>query len=310
MAEFVNEFAWSRSRDALFTECKRKYWFNHYGMWGGWNLDAPPRVREIYVLKQLRSRQMWAGEIVHRCIQRALDNLRSGIRPLDLEDVTEKTLNIMRADFSSSRRRVYRTQPKTCALIEHEYNEPVPDGEWRELAEHVRSCLAVFYRSGVYRMIAALPPDRWLEVEEFSHFTFEGTKVHVKLDFSCRSDGGIAIYDWKTGRSDDPGDATQRACYTLYAMEQWGGALASLAVHEFHLATGKLHSYPADAEGIAGFQDYLRGSLRDMRELLRDPGKNEAAEEDCVKIESLRACRRCQFRRVCGPKVLSAPDPG
>ena len=150
--------------------------------------------------------------------------------------------------------------------------------------------------------------DRWLEHEAFSSFLFEGNKVIVKLDFSCRGEDGIAIYDWKTGRSDDPGDATQRACYALYAMEHWRLSVGSVTVNEFHLATGKLFEYPADPAGIDGFRDYLRGSIRDMRMLLRDPDKNEAAEEDFIKAENGRICGRCRFRKVCRPEVLKTRE--
>ena len=44
---------------------------------------------------------------------------------------------------------------------------------------------------------AALPRDRWLEVEEFSSFQLDSTRIHVVLDFSCRDDsGGVLVYDW------------------------------------------------------------------------------------------------------------------
>ena len=42
-----NEFSWSLSRDRVLRECARKYWFTHYGMWGGWQRRADPRTREF-----------------------------------------------------------------------------------------------------------------------------------------------------------------------------------------------------------------------------------------------------------------------
>ena len=65
MAELANEFSWSRSRDATFQDCRRKYFYQYYGAWGGWDPGAPPDVRRLYILKQLSSRQQWAGRIVH-----------------------------------------------------------------------------------------------------------------------------------------------------------------------------------------------------------------------------------------------------
>ena len=83
MAEFKNEFSWSKTRDEVFRTCPRQYWFAYYGYWNGWLEDVSQRTRQIYVLKNLKSRQIWAGEKVHECIQRSLNNLRRGnSRPL------------------------------------------------------------------------------------------------------------------------------------------------------------------------------------------------------------------------------------
>ncbi len=81
MSTLVNEFSWSKSRNELFRKCLRQYYFQYYGSWGGWEIDAEPRIRRIYVLKQLQNRHIWAGNKVHDCIKRALRNMRRGIRP-------------------------------------------------------------------------------------------------------------------------------------------------------------------------------------------------------------------------------------
>ena len=72
MAELKNEFSWSKTRDEVFKTCLRQYWFVYYGYWNGWLENAPERTRQIYILKNLKNRQMWAGEKVHECIQRSL----------------------------------------------------------------------------------------------------------------------------------------------------------------------------------------------------------------------------------------------
>ena len=69
MAELANDFSWSKSRNGVFDECKRRYFYQYYGSWGGWDATAPAEVRRLYVLKQLASRQMWAGRLVHDAIE-------------------------------------------------------------------------------------------------------------------------------------------------------------------------------------------------------------------------------------------------
>jgi len=68
----TNDFGWSASRDRTFQQCHRQYWFNYYGSWGGWEEDAEPRTRELWILKQLQSRYMWLGDLVHRMAAFAL----------------------------------------------------------------------------------------------------------------------------------------------------------------------------------------------------------------------------------------------
>ncbi len=104
MGGLVNEFSWSRSRDSTFKDCRRRYYFQYYGSWGGWEATADPETREIYILKQLKSRQMWAGEVVHSCIERSLENLRAGIEPLALEKILSLTLDQMRTELFGARR--------------------------------------------------------------------------------------------------------------------------------------------------------------------------------------------------------------
>ena len=48
-------------------------------------------------------------------------------------------------------------------------------------------------------------------------------------------------------------------------------------------------------------REYMRGSIADMRRLLRDPERNIAAEDDFRQVDDERACGRCSFRRVCRP---------
>ena len=308
MAGFKNTFSWSQTRDNVFRECLRKYYYNYYGSWGGWEVVAGPQVRELYILKQLKNRQMWAGERVHDCIERTIKNLHRRIEPVTLERATEITVNMMRSDFASSRKRNYRSTPKTCALFEHEYALPITDEQWRQNAEHVKNCLKNFYESETYAMIRALKPEDFFESEEFSSFKFEGTKINVKLDFSYRNKDELFIYDWKTGKKQDEDNNIQLACYALYAQEK--GDFKSIPTYQFNLASNTVYSFPYDNNIIEGVKDYMRGSIRDMQELLKDRGGNLAEEESFEKVEKPYNCRYCNFQKVCKPNCLSNTSNG
>lgn len=118
MTTFKNEFSWSVSRDDIFQKCHRMYYFQYYGSWGGWDIDADNRTRMIYILKQLQNRQMWAGNKEHECIEKTLRKIQDGLWVNEGESI-EDILDIMRKEFKSSKITKYLVDPKTCALFEH-----------------------------------------------------------------------------------------------------------------------------------------------------------------------------------------------
>jgi len=213
--EFKNEFSWSKTRDEVFKTCPRQYWFAYYGYWNGWLEDAPERTRQIYILKNLKNRHIWAGEKVHECIQRSLNNIRRRIRVLSVDEIISITLDQMRAEFRSSRSKTYLKNPKSCALFEHEYGLEVTDEQWKEIANNVETCLRNFYASDIYDSLKSHSREEWLEVEEFSSFHFYNVKINLAIDCAIREGDDILIYDWKTGKSLSEDLSTQLCCYAL-----------------------------------------------------------------------------------------------
>jgi len=236
MSSYKNEFSWSISRDRVFQICPRQYYFNYYGYWEGWETNAPARTRQIYILKNLKNRYMWTGEKVHSCIKHTLTNLQRGISVLDVNQIVDITLNQMREEFRSSREKRYLTHPKTCALFEHEYESPITDADWKKTADKVEQCLRNFYSSDTFAMLKELPQQMWLEVEDFSSFNLNNTKIWAVLDCSFRTeDSGITIIDWKTGRSMSEDVSMQLNCYAMYAMQKWGVDPESVKLIEYNL---------------------------------------------------------------------------
>ncbi len=79
MGYFKNTFSWSFSRNNLFHECKRKYYYNYYGYWDRWskNQDKDSISRILYVLKNLDNRWSWKGKAIHREVAMVLKQLVS-----------------------------------------------------------------------------------------------------------------------------------------------------------------------------------------------------------------------------------------
>jgi hypothetical protein len=300
MTELKNEFSWSKTRDEVFRTCPRQYWFSYSGYWNGW-LEIPPEgTRQIYMLKNLKNRHMWAGEKVHECIQRSLNNIRRGIKVLSVDEIVSITLDQMRAEFRSSKARNYLKNPKTCGLFEHEYEVEVTSDQWKEVASNVETCLRNFYTSDVYDGLKSHRRDGWLEVEEFSSFHLEDVKINLVIDCAIKEGDEVYVYDWKTGKSVPEALPIQLSCYALYGINKWQVPPEIIKVIEFNLFFNKSSWFSVSLGDVENTKGYIRGSIKDMRSLLLDVEKNIPMVEDRFsKIEDERVSLRCNFRKVC-----------
>lgn len=300
MPEFKNDFSWSKTRDEIFKTCPRQYWFTYYGYWNGWLESVPERTHQIYILKNLKTRRVWAGEKVHECIRRSLNNIRRGINVLPVDEIVSITVDQMRAEFRSSRSKNYRKNPKSCALFEHEYGIEVADDDWKDVANTVETCLRNFYASDIYDALKSHPRDQWLEVEEFSSFQLNQIRVNLAIDCAIREGEDIYIYDWKTGKSIPEDLSIQLCCYALCAVEKWRVPPDFVKLIEFNLSFNKSDWFSVTNKEVDSIQGYIRGSIKDMQSLLIDTENNTPMDEERFsKIDDARVSNRCNFRRVC-----------
>ena len=250
---------------------------------------------------------MWAGEKVHGCIERTLTNLQRGISVLNVDQIVDITLNQMREEFRSSREKRHHTHPKTCALFEHEYEVPISDDDWKKTFDNMEQCLRNFYTSETFATLKDLPRQMWLEVEDFSLFNLNNTKIWAVLDCSFRNeDGGITIIDWKTGRSMSEDVSMQLSCYAMCAMEKWGIDPENVKLIEYNLLANQGVEFVIGRDEIENTKAYIAGSIADMQSLLVDVGKNIPKREDAFqKVEDERVKADCNFRKVCDSKTSS-----
>ena len=298
-----NTFSWSVSRDAVFRECPRKYYFNYYGYWDGWQRGAPQRTREIYVLKQLKNRSTWVGQVVHDCIARSLQNLSRGVPVLGLDEILSITRNLMRRDYRDSKSGRYRQNPKQyCGLFEHEYDIPVTDEEWKAAADAAAGYLKTFYDSEHFAAFQKAEPTSFLEIERFSSIYVDTSEIRIKLDCATRESAGIVVWDWKTGKKEaDPGLSLQMGCYALYARDRYRVSLDSVITRRFDLYRGVIHEHRLTEASLDEILSYVRGSIADMTALADADNKTE--EERFSKVERREVCRHCSFLKVCRPNL-------
>ncbi|HSB05067.1 MAG TPA: hypothetical protein VLK23_07695, partial [Thermodesulfobacteriota bacterium] len=60
------------------------------------------------------------------------------------------------------------------------------DDQWKKMANNVETCLRTFYGSDIYDTLKSRSKEEWLEVEEFSFFHLDNTKINLAIDCAIR----------------------------------------------------------------------------------------------------------------------------
>ena len=178
----------------------------------------------------------------------------------------------------------------------------ISDADWKKTADNMEQCLRNFYSSVTFDMLKELPQQMWLEVEDFSSFNLNNTKIWAVLDCSFRTeDGGTTIIDWKTGRGMSEDVSMQLSCYAMYAMDKWGVDTENVKLIEYNLLANQGVEFKVVASEIENTKTYIAGSIADMQSLLFDVDDNVPKDEESfVKIEDDKIRARCNFQKVCG----------
>ena len=304
MADFKNEFSWSVSRNNLFDECKRKYYYNYYGSWGGWDKNSSDEiVRELYVLKNLQMRWMWKGNIVHHEIERILKELVSTGRLTPIEKSKERVTNLMREGFRSSREGKYWNHNGSLkfelALFEHEYDTGTSDEVWKRNYDETIACIENFYSSDVLETIREIDKEDVITIESMkpSTLSFSEERFFVKPDLAYRQDGRLMIVDWKTGNAD--ADDFQFRVYTIYAIEELGFELENIDLLEYNLVHNKKTLHNFNIEEIEETMHIIINSIDDMKGYLSDPEENMAIMTNFERTEDRNTCNWCNFKKIC-----------
>ncbi len=302
MGFLENVFSWSKSRDEQFRDCQRKYFYDKYASWGGWDKTAPADIRLAYILKNLKNRWAWKGESVHHVIEEVLKSHRAD-RPLSPKEAELRLTEKMRADYRASKAKKHYEDPKkNVGLFEIEYQKPVTDDTWKKMHAEASACLQNFYSSGFFKELSADDKRSWLVIEDLEEFDFEGAKIYVKLDFARKKGNTIEIYDWKTGKDENTDASVQMGAYALYAMKKWGVGLGDIRAYLFNLANPPAiaKEQPLTEGGLETTKVFMRESIAGMQKLLLDVKRNIPLPRENFKYtENTRFCDSCNFYKIC-----------
>ena len=301
----MNAFSWSVSRHDAFMSCKRRYFYSYY------EAQVDPEVRR---LKKLSALPLWAGNVVHETIEQVL-------KAHDALPSPEQQEAIIRAAVHSHMLGQWRESEAgggpaedgalRFRLFEHEYQVPVDADDKKILVGIVMRSLRNFFRSDTLREAFAVGRGQWLTVEDLVSFTVEGTEVMLRMDLAYRRpDGRVLIVDWKTGRGEGRFNEVQLAGYALYAARAgWAASPEEIRTELAYLAVPRYVQRTVDARKLDHARAFIAKSAGNMKALLLDPVANLARLEEFPMVDRPQKCRRCNFRRLCFPRVPASPEP-
>lgn len=304
----VHELSWSVSRHGTFEACRRRYYYDYYYSWGGWDRRAAEGRQKAYLLKKMTRLPMLAGDALHQALAGWFEAKRSG-RELRASEVEERALAILREGYRVSRDGVWRQRPsKLTRLAEHHYGEPDIDEAsgaateyGKRFVERIQSGVKHFFEHPELAPARDADPSSYLACEELGTIELHGTKAYAVPDFALRDgEGLVRIYDWKSGAPRDP-DRFQLAVYVLYARAKWGSEPESVVCADAYLTRGEVRTERFTRDELERIRETIARSLDAMRGLHfdADRGEGDAERFPMLADPAHRECASCNYRELC-----------
>ena len=278
----------------------RKYYYRHYGGWGGWEFNADDRTKELYRISKMTNVPMFVGMMVHDTINHILEELEAG-RIVEQENAKKSVIDKFKRGWSQSKRKEWQEDPKRKAnFFEHYYDVALTDEELLEARDKMVESINGFYESESFHFIKQLSKSDWLTREELVSYDFEGTPVFVKLDFAAKHGERVYVYDWKSGKKAFQDDV-QLSVYALYAMKRWDITLENLRLFDVYLIKRLPVKLKVNQPMIEETKILMRKSITEMKELLDDQESNVASEDKFPMIDNTSVCAKCEYKGICYP---------
>jgi hypothetical protein len=300
-------FQWSFSTDKLFRRCQRQFFFReiaaHHAPKEAWR-------REAFILKQLKTLELWRGNVIHEGIQHyVVPALKKG-DALDWNQLSQQTIQRAHAQLKFSAQKRYREPGITkgehedfCALVPHETGKGVSPEEFQQVCSEIKTA---------FQRLAALQ-DLWqpllsrkdCEAEKQIWVEFDEVKIMVQIDLLFeRSLGHPVIIDWKSYMNG--GDTDARLQTALYGWTVWKSDFypdvhkpENIELLECQVQEGLVIKHECSQDIFDELEDHLYRSLHRIFSLCRSKKLNEAKLQDFAFTDNPNNCEHCVFRQLC-----------
>ncbi len=298
MKQLQNEFSWSFSRQSLYTECQKRYWYTYYGSWEGWpktpwdkRTEIDPLASYLYALKQMQSMPTFVGSTVHEAIEYFLKTKK----PFTLEDLLARGKLHFHKGLEEAKTGKWRESPKKHKnLFEIYYNTTLSEEDIARGEEKVITSLQNWFTSPVVQQFAYHPDSRWVSIEELAFFQLAGKyKIIVVIDFAVIWRDKAILFDWKTGEESEKTEE-QLHLYALFANKVWAHPVEKIILSPFYVAKNSYQKIAADKMKLEKLEADIEKSC-DSLSLLHE-------NQDVLAFsytKETRRCKSCPFKELC-----------
>lgn len=296
--QFQCELSWSASRAKEFERCRRENWYARYASWGWWTERPRGEKYDIMVHKCLTSLPAYAGDCMHRAIERWFQ-LKQGGTTMTTKELYDEAVDLFREGWRQSSTDGWEARPnKSTHLMEHHYGVEIPKERTEAARDLLERCAKYFPESADLAPVREAHPDHWRSLETMDTYLYLGTKIYAVPDFAYMEGDTVHIWDWKTGKPREA-DMFQLHTYALYACEKWSADPEDIVLHAAYLGEGQVQTLEVDLNKLSQVQDEMSASLREMMDVHYDPDVDDLMMENWAASPESRKCGWCRFKALC-----------
>ena len=294
------EFSWSISRQRLFEQCPRAYYYRYYMSWNGWLWEAPGESRLAYRLSKLTSLDALLGQemdVRAREIEAAARAGQDLPSQDDLEARTRAALN--RAWVSSRERSGFERSPNKVTMLRSVYLGEDTEAEVARVREKISPCTHNLLAVPHWERIASCGKEGCVPIPDFAQFLLGEVKVFAAADLAFVRDGALHVIDWESGREE--GDNQVQVLLSAYCLRENDLSLADLAIegHVHYLATGEALKVTVPDDLAEVVRSVVGEGVALMRGYLLHPEHNVPLGRQDFERRQSGLCRSCNFAPLC-----------
>jgi hypothetical protein len=308
--------SWSFSAEKCFRRCQRQYYFREFAACH--NATREPWRRELHILKQLKTVELWQGNLVHRGIERfVVPCLKSG-QPIDWRNAIQATQEMAhrQLEFSASHRYRDPTISKKeagddfCALWPHERDEGVTLDDLQKVLDTITQAFTNL--SQLEALWDRLRGQTGFLAEVRLNTNYDGAAIEAYVDvLSFRGTALPTIIDWKVSESFGGSDAHHQTAFYAWMLRRcrpsWIGKAEDVQLLEVQLLKPAVFEHRCSEDAFDGLEDRIYRELNDLRLLCGEGHFADPEINDFAYAQNPNSCRYCSFQKICStPPALMA----